>query len=274
MTRSLPLRASPALSWALLALLVLPAACVSGPSDRGGGSPSAAPREADPFEETRAMIEAARTSGLPPGNYRVDVERLFVSESDVQALGAVFGYTDENLDVRVGDPGAAGGDSDFRIGVAKDGFHAAASALSRSAEHSDRSNLFVVTVAGSPASIHVGEQSYIAPVTLILPGHGLRPAGLILPQGRFIGASLQVTVRPAGAGQVAVSLTPSFSGLGEDRTTVALTEMTATVLAPLGRSFVIGSHDRSTDSVVKTLLSRRTETGTEQGVLILTVTGG
>ena len=55
---------------------------------------------------------------------------------------------------------------------------------------------------------------------------------------------------------------------------MALTELTTTVIAPLGRSFVIGSHDRSTDSVVKTLLSRRTEAGMEQGVLILTVTGG
>ena len=259
--------------WGPALLLALLAACVSGPSG-SGGERAPSPRDDDPFAETRAMIEAARTSGLPPGNYRIDVERLFVSEGDMTSLGAVFGYTDENLDVRVGDPGAVAGDSDFRIGVAKDGFHGAISAAVRSASHSDRSNLFVVTVAGSPASIHVGEQSYIAPVTLILPGHRLRPAGLILPQGRFVGASLQVIVRPAGEGQVSVSLTPSFSGLGDDRATVALTELTTTVIAPLGRSFVIGSHDRSTDSVVKTLLSRRTETGMEQGVLILTVTGG
>ena len=39
------------------------------------------------------MIEEAQRLPLPPGNYRVDVERLFLGELDVWAIAAMFGYT-------------------------------------------------------------------------------------------------------------------------------------------------------------------------------------
>jgi hypothetical protein len=46
----------------------------------------------------------------------------------------------------------------------------------------------------------------VAPVTLLFPGGGRRPVGLVLPQGRFIGASLEVVVTPAGQDLVCGSM--------------------------------------------------------------------
>ncbi len=261
--------ARPAALLPLLCALGLALGCVGS----GGGGRSVPSRSGaeDPFEQTRRQIEDAHALGLPAGNYRVDVERAWLGEQELWAIGAMFGYTDENIDVELGEPAV---DPGFRVGVAKDGFRGELSAIYEQTRTADRSNTFLVTVPDSPASLFVGTRRFLVPVTVIVPPFGAYTGGLILPEGQDIGTSLEVVVSPAGEGLVRVSIIPSFSGLGDDRHAIRLTEMSTTVITPLGRPLVIGSHDRRVDDVATTLLSRRSLQGEEQGVIVLTVTAG
>ncbi len=221
------------------------------------------------FDETRAMIEAARNQPLPPGNYRVDVERLWLSTSDMWAIGVLFGYADEHVKVKAGSKVA---DPGFRIGVAGGDFAAQLSGTMKQTSSSERTQMNLVTMPGAPASLLVGEQQYHVPYKIMLPHY---PGGyILLPQDRFVGASLTVTVSPAGPGTVQVALTPSFSKAAKDGSTLHLTEMTTTVLAPLGQPLLISSSNRSTNDVASTLFSRSSSQGEQQGVMVLTVTGG
>lgn len=223
----------------------------------------------DPFADAQSAIDAARQLGLPPGNYRVDVERIWLSESEVSAIGAMFKYASGGVVVAGGAPLAAPG---FSIGVVgKSGFAGLSIAKSK-LKNADHSEMFLVTMADVPASLRVGKTRYVTPVHLV--GHGLKHA-IVLPAQQFIGADFQVTVRPAELGMVTVSLTPSFTGIEPGgRGVLNVTELTSTVTLPLGEKILVSSSDHSSNSVAKTLFSRVGRQGTEQGVIILSVSGG
>lgn len=93
----------------LLAMALLALAChapwthssSSQPAPLSTAQGGAAAPSADPFADARFAIDAARQIGLPPGNYRVDVERIWVSESDVSAIGAMFMYSGTDFQVTV-----------------------------------------------------------------------------------------------------------------------------------------------------------------------------
>lgn len=112
----------------LLAMALLALAChapwthssSSQPAPLSTAQGGAAAPSADPFADARSAIDAARQIGLPPGNYRVDVERIWVSESDVSAIGAMFMYSGGGVVAAGGAPAAAPG---FMLGVVgKSGF--------------------------------------------------------------------------------------------------------------------------------------------------------
>lgn len=235
----------------------------SGTTTSGGGTTQ---RSADPFEDARRRIDEARNLPVPTGNYRVRVERVWFSEADSSALGAVVGYTDDNWDVQVGSPAP---DAGFRVGVAKGGFHGMLDGHLRSSRDATREEAMLMMVPDYPASLMVGETRYMIPFRI-----GGVPYGMVVPEGQFVGTSLETICTPAGPGAVQVTLTPVFSGLGERGETVRITQATTTVRVPLERPFMLASHDRSADSVATALLSRRTSSGLEQAVLILTVDGG
>ena len=237
-------------------------------SDRGnpGAAPPAQPESRDTFDETRRMIEEARAMGLPEGNYRVNVENIWLSESDASSISAMFGYRGNSVAARVGSPAVSPG---FRFAVGGRNFRASLGATLSSTKNSQRSEQFLVTVADSPAYLNVGQVRYGIPINL-----GPRRGVLIVREGQFVGSSLQVTVSPAGPGIVNVSLTPRFSRTDTPDGNLQLTEMSTTVQVPLGQPLLIGSSDQSSDSVATALLSRTSSSVRQQGVIVLTVTGG
>ncbi len=245
----------------VVALLVatLAGGCAADP-----GAASAPPPE-DAFTRPQRMIDEAKMLSLPEGNYRIEVERVWLSESDTSSVGAIFGYRDNSVAVRVGQPAVEPG---FRISVGGSDFRASLDATLRRSQRSERTRASIVTIADSPAFIDVGEVRYGVPIDL-----GPRRGTLIVPQGQFAGTSLEAVVAPAGPGQVTLRLTPLFSQHGPGGTT-RVTEMSTTVRVPLDRPVVIGRHDRTGDSVASGLLSRTTARGREQAVVILTVTAG
>jgi len=223
----------------------------------------------DPFADAQGAIDAARQLGLPPGNYRVDVERIWVSQSDVSAIGSMFKYKSGNAVLKGGAPLPAPG---FTIGVVGKSGYAGLTVAKQSLKNADRSEMFLVTMAGTPASLRVGKTRYVTPLTIF--GLGMKKA-IVLPAEQFIGADFQVTVRPAGAGLVTVSLTPSFTGIEPGgRGVLNVTELTSTVTVPLGDKILLSSSDNTTDTVAKTMFSRVGRQGNEQGVIILSVSGG
>ena len=132
---------------------------------------------------------------------------------------------------------------------------------------SERSRASILTVADTPALLEVG---VARPATAI----ALEPGGPVLvAAGSFVGTSIEAVVSPAGDGEATLRITPYFSQRGGGGA-VAVTEMATTVRVPLGRPVVIGSTNVEQDSVARTILSRRNESGREEAVLILTVTGG
>ena len=237
----------------------------SAPSSTAS-SRSTSSRPADPFEDARRRIEEARSLPVPAGNYRVKVERVWFSEQDSSAIGAMLGYTDDNWDVQVGSPAP---DAGFRVGVAKGGFSAMLDGHMRSSRGATREEAMLMMVPDYPASLMVGQTRYLVPFSI-----GGVPGGLVVPEGQFVGTSLETICTPAGPGAVQVTLTPVFSGLGNGGSTVKVTQATTTVRVPLGAPFMLASHDNSADSVATTLLSRRSSSGLERAVLILTVDGG
>ncbi len=237
-------------------------------SDSGDAPASAAdsPRSSDPFEDARRRIAEARALPIPPGNYQITVERVWFAERDSSSLGAIVGYTDDEWDVRVGEASA---DAGFRVGVAKGGFYGHLDGQLRTSTATSREQAMIMTVPASPAFIAVGETRYFTPffvkgATFVLP----------FPDGQFVGTSLEATCRPSGDGVVEVELVPIFSSLANAGQTVRVNEARTTVRVPLERPFLIGSHDTSDDSVATALLSRRSTSGVENAVLILTVAGG
>ncbi len=239
----------------------------AGSTSTSTGRPPAgeSPRRSnDPFEEARRQIEEARNLPLPSGNYRVDVQRIWLSQQDSSTVSAMFGWKDDNWDVRVGSPGA---DPGFRVAVAKGGFTGSIDGNLRSAKSASREQTFIVTVANSPASIQVGQVRFVQPIHVAGAA-----GGIILPAGQFLGTSLNTIVRPAGQGVVQVSLTPVFSAPNGDL--IELTQMTTTVNAPLGASILIANNSTSHDSVATALLSRTSSSGAEQAVIVLNVSGG
>ncbi len=233
----------------------------------GGGAPSTSDtRSGDPFADARRRIDEARSLPIPTGNYRVRVERVWFSEADSSAIGAVVGYTDDHWDVQAG---GAAPDAGFRVGVAKDGFYGMLDGHLRSSRDATREEAMLMMAPDYPASLFVGETRYVVPFRV-----GGRPYGLVVPEGQSVGTSLETICTPAGPGAVQVTLTPIFSQLGARGETVRVTEATTSVRVPLGRPFLLASHDRTTDSAATALLSRRSSSGTEQAVLILTVDGG
>jgi hypothetical protein len=260
-----------------LACAFLVAACASSKSGRtsqapttdredSGAASGARAESRDTFDETRRMIEEARAMGLPEGNYRVGVENVWLSESDASSIGALFGYRGNRAAAQVGSPTVNPG---FRFAIGGRGFQASLAATLSSTKNSQRSNQFLVTVADSPAYLDVGQVRYGIPINL-----GPRRGVLIVRQGQFVGSSLQVVVSPAGPGVVSVTLTPRFTQSGTPDGNLQLTEMSTTVQVPLGQPLLIGSSDQSSDSVASALLSRTSSSVRQQGVIVLTVTGG
>lgn len=234
----------------------------SGPS----ASPTDSSRSGDPFEDARRRIDEARALPIPPGNYQITVERVWFAERDSSSLGAVVGYTDDHWDVQVGESSP---DAGFRVGVAKDGFYGFLDGQLRSSKSTSREQAMIMTVPASPAYIAVGQTRYFAPFfvsgrTFVMP----------FPEGQFVGTSLETTCVPAGPGVVEVDLVPIFSALANGGQSVRVNEARTRVRVPLERPFLIGSHDSSDDSVATALLSRRSTSGVENAVLVLTVAGG
>lgn len=216
------------------------------------------------FERTREAIARAREA-VPPGNYRIDVERLWVGESDAQGLSALLGWIDSSVAVAAG--GATPGPG-LHVGVAKEGFLARFDAVRRSVRSAKREQSFIVTAPGRHASLSIGETRYLEPFTF----GGVLYEGWI-PGGRFVGTAVEAIVETAGEGRVRLSLTPSFSGIGPGGT-VRATELSTTVEAPLGTSIFLGSEETTRHSVATALFSRRTESGREVAVVLATVRGG
>ncbi len=256
--------------WLLVLALLALAACQSPSSvHREPVRSSPGPIDAtDPFERAREAIDAAHDLGLPPGNYRVDVDRVWLAETDSSAIGVMFGYAKDGVIVEGGGPVPGEG---LRIGVVgPDGF-AAVSAAWRSARQAEQSSLFLVTMANFPASLLVGETRWPDPIRLAVPG---RRDVIVIPAQQFLGAGLDVVVTPAGRDVVHVELTPFFSGLASNGDDLRITELTTRVAVPLGHTLLVASHDRTLDDVVTTMFSRTSTSGVEQGVIMLTVTGG
>lgn len=247
-------------------LVTLLAACVTpSPSSSRRGRP---PRATDPFDDAWTAIEEARDLGLPPGNYRVDVERVWLEERDLTALGLAFGIADDGLVVEGGGAVVAPG---FRVGVVGPDGYVELTGAWRSTQSAERSSLFLVTLPDFPASLVVGETRWPEPFTVpIAPGF----EALVIPGQQFVGAAFDVVVSPRGEGLVQVSLTPTFTGLTPDGEALRVTELTTTVLVPVGHTLVVSSTDRVLDDVASTLFTRTTTSGVEQGVITLKVSGG
>lgn len=236
---------------------------------QGGGARAgtAAADAGDPFDKAMKDIEAARNLPLPDGNYRIDVERIWVDANDSLAIDGMFAYADEHWTVAGGAPPSVPGG--MRVGVTKGNFSASLNVALKNSKSSSREQLMLVTVADYPASIQVGEVRYAAPFSV--PG---ATGVVIFPSGQMVGTSMEVLVRPAGQGLAQVSLTPVFSALGKAGETVKVTSMTTTVVAPIGQPFLIANHAQEHNDVTTTLFSRTTSSGSQQAVLVLRVTGG
>ncbi|MCC7170783.1 MAG: hypothetical protein IT459_10060 [Planctomycetes bacterium] len=212
-------------------------------------------------------IEAARTLPLPEGNYRIDVERIWVDANDSLTIESMFEYADEHWTVGGGAPPTVPGG--VRVGVTKGNFSANLNVALKNSKSSSREQIMLVTVADYPASIQVGQVRYAAPFSV--PG----VSGVVLfPAGQMVGTSMEVLVRPVGQGYAQVSLTPVFSGLGNGGETVKVTSLTTTVVAPIGQPFLIANHAQEHNDVTTTLFSRTSGSGSQQAVLVLRVTGG
>lgn len=217
----------------------------------------------NPFAEARRRIEEARSLPVPEGNYRVQVERIWFAEAESSAIGALVGYAGGGFGA------VAGGlspDAGFAAGVVSGGFFAALDGHLRSHRGTSREQIMLVMMPGYPASLAIGETRYVVPFTI-----GGMQFGMLVPEGQLIGTSLEAICQPAGEGRVQVQLTPVFSGLGRGGETVRVTQATTAVVVPLGQPLLIASQDRSAHNVANALLSRRTERGMEQAVLLLTV---
>lgn len=235
-------------------------------SDGSRTAPTAA-KSGDPFDQAMKEIEAARNLPLPEGNYRIDVERIWVDANDSLTIESMFEYADEHWTVGGGAPSTVPGG--VRVGVTKGNFSANLNVALKNSKSSSREQIMLVTVADYPAMIQVGEVRYAAPFSV--PGTS---GVVIFPSGQMVGTSLEVLVRPAGQGLAQVSLTPVFSGLGKGGETVKVTSMTTTVVAPIGQPFLIANHAQEHNDVTTTLFSRTTNSGSQQAVLVLRVTGG
>lgn len=237
------------------------------PSPGGSGSQPTAAKSGDPFDQAMKEIEAARNLPLPEGNYRIDVERIWVDANDSLTIESMFEYADEHWTVAGGAPPTVPGG--VRVGVTKGNFSANLNVALKNSKSSSREQIMLVTVADYPASIQVGQVRYAAPFSV--PG----VSGVVLfPAGQMVGTSMEVLVRPAGQGYAQVSLTPVFSSLGNGGETVKVTSMTTTVVAPIGQPFLIANHAQEHNDVTTTLFSRATSSGNQQAVLVLRVTGG
>lgn len=239
-----------------------------GASSGAGTSTSGGAADArDPFDRAMDEIDAARNLPLPEGNYRIDVERIWVDANDSLAIDGMFAYADEHWTVAGGAPPTVPGG--VRVGVTKGNFSASLNVALKNSKSSSREQLMLVTVADYPASIQVGEVRYAAPFS-VPGGSGI----VVFPSGQMVGTSLEVLVRAAGQGLAQVSLTPVFSALGKGGETVRVTSMTTTVFAPIGQPFLIANHSQQHNDVTTTLFSRTTSSGSQQAVLVLRVTGG
>ena len=222
-------------------------------------------RAEDPIERTRERIERASREAVPPGNYRIDIERLWVGESDSRGFSALFGYADETVAVAAGGgmPGPG-----LRIGVAREGFAARFGVFARSVQSSQRESSFLVTAPGRPASLVVGETRFLEPFV----SGGVLYQGWV-PGGRFAGTAVETVVEPAVEGRVRLTLTPAFTGIG-DGGILRATELSTTVEVPLGTPILLASHEGTHESAASALFSSRIGRGLERAVILATVQGG
>ena len=235
------------------------------PDQGSAGEPALARREPERHSprDIRDQIEAARSLPLPEGNYMVQVERIWFAESESSAIGALLGFQNQNINVQAGGQSA---DAGFRIGVAKGGFFGALDGHMRNSRGTSREQIMLTMVADFPASLAIGQTRFVIPFTV----GGVR-FGQLVPEGQFVGTSLEAMCSDRGAGRVQVQLTPVFNGLGPGGETVRVAEATTTVLLSKGQPLLIASQDSTRENVATSLLSRRTERGNEQAVLVVTV---
>ena len=226
-------------------------------------APAARNAPVDPFQDALNRIEQARNLPVPEGNYMVQVERVWFAESESTAISAMLGYMDENIAVQVGSQSP---DAGFRVGGAKGGFFGALDGHMRSSRGTSREQIMLTMVADFPAMLAIGQTRYMIPFTV-----GGVQYGMLVPEGQFVGTSLEAICTPVGEGRIQVQLTPVFSGLGRGGETVRVSEATTTVVLPKGQPLLIASQNQSRNNVATSLLSRRTERGNEQAVLIVTV---
>ena len=256
--------------WASFVVVMFVVAC-AGPRQPRVGVPDPAPtsgptKTGDRIDDALERIRELESRPLPPGNYKVSLERVWVDEREARSLSAMFGYTDERVSVRVGDVPST---STFRVGVARDGFHAALAAELSRVRGAVRESTFLVTVADVSSLLAVGETRMAAPFYV-----GDVEYAVLVPGGQFLGTSIEVTVAEVRPGEVAVAVTPVFTNLSGRGDLTSLTELRTRVIAPLDVPVLLASHDERRDSAISTLLSRRNESRSERGALVLTVTGG
>jgi hypothetical protein len=150
--------------------------------------------------------------------------------------------------------------------VAKGGFFGALDGHLRESRGTSREQIMLAMVADYPASLAIGRTRHLIPFTV-----GGRSYGMLVPEGQFVGTSLEAICSDLGGDRVSVQLTPVFNGLGPRGETVRVAEATTAVAVRKGQPILIASQDSTRENVATALLSRRTERGNEQAVLVVTV---
>ncbi|MBI1375438.1 MAG: hypothetical protein GC159_22210 [Phycisphaera sp.] len=266
---------------ALLLLLSIAPGCKTTPSEPADPEAEAIRQRAQELEAQREarLAEMNRRGGasdvvmsVPPGNVRVNLERVSFDRRERQSLDAMIGYRDRNVDVQVGGTSRHNG---LAVYALQGGWRGAISVGGSTRTSRSISSQFILLAPGGTASLEAVTLQPRPWVVVVPTWRG----GVLVSRSQYdvTGSGMAVTVRGVSASGVDVELLPYFHAA---RTTdarggrggaIQLDELRTRVIVPPGVPIAVMSDSSATTDTARSWLSYRRDDRVTDTLLVLTV---
>ena len=212
------------------------------------------------IEQLKADSQAAASTG---DNIRIQVNMLTTSMAERFAVDTLWLYADFSAAVaRHRDVFARSG---LRVGFAGKTFLGRLDAVKRKLKSAEQTELFIVVADGASGYINIGKE-----ITVPRFYYFGRWYNAVNYEFRRAGRSLKVTARKLPAGFIQMELTPVFSNFLSSGDDIELTELSTTVVAGPGQTFVIGGGDIIEQDTAAALFTYTTNTQQKQTIITVT----
>ena len=206
------------------------------------------------------LLQNLLSEGLPPGNVRLQLERLHVQRTDRSAFTTLLRYRDPNFRASVGSGRPTGG---LRIFAMREGWSAALGASQRSTVRRERHKQFIVLAVGTSAWLEVVRSQQVA--------WPFRHGGRVY---QVTGSLLRVKVLSADARSIRARLEPHFRTADGRGGRVRIESLTTTVELRPDATHLIMADQNQTRSLASGWLGSGESSRLRQTALLVTAEVG